>query len=114
MPRATLLGSMSSSQRHESDRKNLSCHNCSVGVFFDEQQMLGEKRRTDRDHHPPASLELADERRRHMAGSGGNDDGVEGPAIFPAVVAVARFRSNSRVPLLLQPSLRLGGERLDD
>src|SRR5437899_3046097 len=101
-------------ERYEGNREQLARLHGSIVTLLDQQQMLREKRRSHGDHHPAARLELAHERRGHVARGCSDDDRVERPAFLPAVIAVADFRPHAIKAQRLQTLRRRERERLDD
>ena len=58
------------------------------GALLDDLEDVLRARRTDRDHHDAADLELLQQRRRNVVDAAGDDDLVERGRLLPAVVAV--------------------------
>src|SRR5687768_4712285 len=75
-------------QRYEGDRKDLARRHLVVAVFLNKNELLGGECSADRDHHPAARLQLANQGRRNVAGRSGNDDCVVGPMVDPALVSI--------------------------
>src|SRR5215813_3261500 len=90
------------------------------GLLLDHLEDVLRARRPDWNHHDAADLELLQERRRNMVDAAGDDDLVERPRLFPAVVAVrllgidgAEFGIAALDETVITAA-RAIGERLDD
>ena len=79
-------------QRHEGDR----CQIVRVQLFAvtDQAHQFLIARRPDGGYQAGAFCQLGDERRRHLGGSRGYDDGIERSRFGPAVATVADAKVN--------------------
>ena len=112
--RAATVARAGTGQRHEAHRQHDGARQRAIGVLANQQQVLSERARVDRDDHAPARLQLRDQRLGNVRRCGGDDDRVERRALRPAGVAVADAHHDVAVAVRGEPPLGLATERLDD
>ena len=87
----------------------------SLPARFSQQDQLLRARRPHRNDHPPALLELVDQRLRHVIRRARHDDRIERRRLRPALVAIARAHVDVAIAEPLQdPRAARFAERLHD
>jgi hypothetical protein len=97
---------MLSRQRHKADAGDLFGFHL-LATAGDLPQDLESTLRSHRDDQPSTFFELPHQRRRHVIRRGGDDDGVVGRVLLPAIVAVGVLDGHVPVAQRRQP-LRSG------
>ena len=105
---------MTARQRYETHRQDKPRGDAAVRAFLYHGQVLDEEALAHGSDHASAWLQLADKRRRHMTGGGGDNNGVKGRMFLPTVIAVTDPRLDVAISQPFQPLLCQLAERLDD
>src|SRR5690606_9776658 len=100
------------SHRHKGDGHDGALPDLAVALLHHEELLIS--RLADRDDHPPALLELLDQRLRHAIRCAGHDDRVKRRLLLPAEVAVAVTHLHVLVAKPREIFLRTLRQRLHD